>query len=140
MTIAPEFTPAARARLTDLADALIPAAEGMPSASEANVSNEEIDRVMASRPDLHGRLAMALDEPGKPAEALARLATRAPATFEALTVAVFGAYYMNREVRKRLRYPGQQARPISEHHGDDIWALLEPVIQGGPIYRVPTQQ
>ena len=42
----------ARARLADLADVLIPAGINLPSASEADVHHEWIDRVLTVRPDL----------------------------------------------------------------------------------------
>ncbi|MCI0738061.1 MAG: gluconate 2-dehydrogenase subunit 3 family protein, partial [Gemmataceae bacterium] len=41
-----------RALLGQLADVLIPAGEGMPSASEAGVAAEGLDAVVAVRPDL----------------------------------------------------------------------------------------
>ena len=52
-----------RERLGALADVLIPAAEGMPSASEAGVHRAGLDRVLAARPDLEPVLARVLAAP-----------------------------------------------------------------------------
>ena len=41
-----------RAVLAGLADVLIPAGEGFPSASDAGVAREGLDQVLAFRPDL----------------------------------------------------------------------------------------
>ena len=41
-----------RAILASLADVLIPAGDGFPSASEAGVAGEGLDQVLAFRPDL----------------------------------------------------------------------------------------
>ena len=56
-----------RALLVALADVLIPAADGMPSASQADAAGQWLDAVLTARPDLAGRLkdvlAKARDEP-----------------------------------------------------------------------------
>ena len=46
-----------RARLAELADVLIPAEGGMPSASEAGAAGEWLDAVLAARPDFETPLA-----------------------------------------------------------------------------------
>ena len=43
-----------RAQLGAIADQLIPAGAGMPSASEAGVAGQFLDEVLAARPDLGG--------------------------------------------------------------------------------------
>ena len=51
------FNQKERALLAELADVLIPAAGGMPSASQADVAGKWLDAVLAARPDLAGRLS-----------------------------------------------------------------------------------
>lgn len=133
--VTPELTAALRARLAGLADVLVPAGDGMPSASEAAIVDTEIDRALAARPDLLEPLLRALEEQGAPQEAIARMAKMAPADLQALRVVVLAAYYMSPRVRELLRYPGQQARPIVDDESDEILVLLQPVIQRGPTYR-----
>jgi choline dehydrogenase-like flavoprotein len=93
-------------RLAALADALIPAAGELPSASGADPSGKWLDRALAARPDLASAFERALD-----ADDLETLAEADPEAFEALAVLVSGAYYMNLKVRKRIGYPGQKSSP-----------------------------
>lgn len=139
-----ELTPGRRKTLARLADVLVPASDGMPSASAVGVADAGVDLVLDSRPDLKDVLARLLDavEGEAPHAAVARLEGEAPdpVRFEALLVVVFGAYYMAPEVRRRIGYPGQEARPV------DVLAdlaayisegLLDPVVERGPVYREP---
>ena len=54
-----------RERLGALADVLVPAAAGMPSATEAGVHREGLDRVLAARPDLEPVLVRVLASGGR---------------------------------------------------------------------------
>jgi hypothetical protein len=139
-----ELTPGRRETLARLADVLVPASGGMPSASAVGVADVGVDLVLDARRDLRSVLARLLDEvEGEaPHEAIARLEGEAhePERFQALLVVVFGAYYMTPEVRRRIGYPGQEARPL------DVMAdiatyinegLLDPVVERGPVYRDP---
>jgi choline dehydrogenase-like flavoprotein len=93
-------------RLAALADALIPAADGLPSASEADSGGKWLERALAARPDLAPSFERAL------AATDARiLADEDPDAFAALAEVVSGAYYMNVKVRKRIGYPGQKSNP-----------------------------
>src|SRR6185369_12385161 len=56
----PAVTRAARDLLAKLADALIPAADGFPSASAVGVAGELLDKVLSNRPDLARPLKSAL--------------------------------------------------------------------------------
>jgi hypothetical protein len=128
-----------RERLGALADALIPAGAGMPSATEAGAVGEWLDAVLAARPDLAvplGGLAAATAGM-EAAEAIAALPTHDPAAWAAFTTAVPAAYFMNPEVRARLGYPGQQAVPIDPDAPPDYLedGLLESVMARGPVYR-----
>ena len=63
-----------RERLGALADVLVPAAAGMPSATEAGVHREGLDRVLAARPDLEPVLVRVLAAAdGEPGDILLRL-------------------------------------------------------------------
>lgn len=131
-----------RAVLAALADVLIPAAEGMPSASEANAHGKWLDRALAARRDLEPVLARVLAEArGRdPDEEVRRLDAEEPEAFAALMTLVAGAYTMNLKVRKRLGYPGQKHNPPfpdeAEYYLDG--GLLDPVLERGPFGPQPS--
>ena len=131
-----------RATLADLADVLIPAGEGFPSASAAGVAGEGLDQLLAVRPDLVAGLKKILQEAQgrSPAAVVKELQTRDPAGFGVLTEVVPGAYFMNTQVRAALGYSGQSPRPIDPRpdYLDD--GLLQSVLARGPIYRPTPQQ
>jgi hypothetical protein len=133
-----------RAVLAGLADVLIPASEGFPSASQAGVAGEGLDQVLSFRPDLAAGLKRLLaSAAGRPAvECVAEVQTKDPESFGLLAELVPGAYFLNSHVRARLGYQGQHPRPIDPRadYLDD--GLLQSVIDRGPIYRATprTQQ
>lgn len=135
----PTLSAEQRQTLAQLADELVPAAEGMPAASDVDVHAEWIDRVLVVRPDLHATLTRILDQAaGKNTEEHIReLNSEAPEDLAALGLAVTGAYYLHPEVRERLGYPGQERRPPSANEAEHFLqdGLLDPVIQRGPVYR-----
>lgn len=109
----PELGAEHRARLRVLADAMIPADATMPAASEAGVADGRVDAVLAARPDLAAPLLRALDQEVLDAEArLEALARGDLEAREALELVVAGGYYLSREVKRRLGYPGQVAVPV----------------------------
>ena len=115
-----------RERLARLADQLIPAESGMPSASEAGATGEYLDRVLAVRPDLEAPLAAVTEVDRE----------RDPTGFAALTAAVTAAYYMNPDVAARVGYAGQRAIPFDPDHGDYLEdGLLDSVKSRPPVYR-----
>lgn len=125
-----------RERLASLADVLIPSAEGMPSASEADVPTRWIDDALGYRPDLADGLVAALDAAGDlPAEQAVELLNREhiPA-FEALGTLTAGAYFLNPDIKQRIGYPGQVATPAREDL-DTYVDLLENVVERGQVYR-----
>ena len=128
-----------RATLAALADVLIPAGGGMPSASEAAVAGRWLDEFLDIRPELGDHLVRILDEAvGRdPAAVIRSLAEDSDsADFGVLSTVVPGAYYLDPAIRARLGYPGQEAVPIPEPSldaGDE--ALLQSVIDRGPIFR-----
>lgn len=133
-----------RARLGAFADALIPAAHGMPAAGEVGIADAQLDRVLEARPDLAlplGR-ALAQADPEDAERSLAAILAADPAAHDALLIAIVGGYYMHPRVRQLLGYDGQipvEVRPeIIPDYAEE--GLLEPVLERGPLYRpVPEQ-
>ena len=123
-----------RETLAALADALIPEADGMPSASQAGAAGSLLDEVLAVRADLEHPLSelTAAARGADPVAEVERLKTEDPPAFEALTTAVAGGYFLSADVRERLGYPGQQAKPLEDDFDQE---LLQPVIDRGPIFR-----
>ena len=136
------MTEAERATLAAVADVLIPAALGMPAASEAGVPSRGIDRVLAARPDLGPTLAelLARIDPVEAAEDVRRLRASDPDAFRIVLDIVTAAYYLSPKVRRRLGYPGQRPHEVfpdqAEHDLRD--GILEPVLARGPIWRDPS--
>jgi hypothetical protein len=125
--------------LRPLADALIPAGDGMPAASAVGVADAQLDLVLHARPDLGRHLgrALALTDGMAPAEALAALAGLDPTAHGALLEAVAGGYYAHPQVRELLGYAGQQPVPVRPEDYPEYLAegLLEHVVERGPVYR-----
>lgn len=133
-----EIEAESRQRFGAIADVLIPAAEGMPSASEVGVPGRWLDRLLEVRPELGPRLLQLLAAVGADPVAYAESALAAgTAEIEELLAIATQAYYMSPKVRKRLRYPGQKGRPVRPDEADYYLrdGLLDPVIERGPIYR-----
>jgi len=134
-----EFDADARAAFGRLADILIPAGEGLPSASEAGVSGALLDRVLTARADLIDELRQLLERAKgrEPARFVAELQENDASAFEVLATVVPGAYFMSDEVREKLGYHGQRAIPIEERDPPDYVedGLLQSVLDRGPIYR-----
>lgn len=128
-----------RDTLAALGDVLVPAAEGMPSASEAKVSGKWLDRVVSARPDLEHDLVRVLREAqGKdPAAEIRRLQQSDESGFGTLALVITGGYYLNPKVRRLIRYPGQKPNPPYPDEADFYLegGLLDPVIERGSIYR-----
>jgi hypothetical protein len=131
------FDPEERAVLGALADVLIPAGEGLPSASDAGVARDGLDQVLSFRPDLVDALKrlIAAARGCSAAAFVAELPRNDPAGFALLAELVPGAYFLNARVREELGYTGQKARPIAPRSDDLDDDLLQPVIERGQIYR-----
>jgi hypothetical protein len=131
------FDPAQRAVLASLADVLIPAGDGMPSASAAAVAEEGLNQVLAAVPSLGPSLTnvLAAARGREPAEVVASLARTDPAAYGVLTEVVTAAYFMNLDVRKAVGYSGQGPSPLDLRVDYMEDGLLEAVIKRGPIYR-----
>ncbi|MEO8229146.1 MAG: hypothetical protein ABI628_05210 [Chloroflexota bacterium] len=128
-----------RRTLAGLADVLIPAGAGMPSASEAGVSAEWLDTVLAARADLAEPLARILQAAtgSDPVAEVQRLQATDPVAFGILATVVPGAYYMNPRIRELIGYPGQRAVAIDPGDGADAeaQALIASVRARGTIFR-----
>jgi hypothetical protein len=131
------FVRSQRALLAGLADVLIPAGDGMPSASAAAVAEDGLNQVLAAVPSLGVSLAdvLARAEGRDPVEVIASLARSDPAAYGILTEVVTAAYFMNPDVRQAVGYGGQRPSPLDPRVDYMEDGLLESVIKRGPIYR-----
>jgi hypothetical protein len=140
MSAAAELSAEQREVLAGLGDVMLPGGAGQPSAREVGLADRLVDEVLASRPDLAAPLRDLLERlrNEEPATALARLADDEPAR-ELLGLVVAGGYLMSPAVGAALAYPGQQPKPVNPLDIVDVAAdgLLDPVIERGPIYRLP---
>jgi hypothetical protein len=131
------------ATLTMVADHLIPAAHGMPSAA-AIVGGSQVRFVLRSRPDLAAPLHRALrPELGPdPQGRLDDLAEHDPEAHAAVLLTVVAGYYTDLEVRARIGYPGQESRPVNalDYPAYVAEGLLDAVVRRGPIWRDPSAQ
>ncbi|HEX5829203.1 MAG TPA: hypothetical protein VFY23_16875 [Candidatus Limnocylindrales bacterium] len=132
--------PAARAAFAAVADTLIPAAHGMPSAADV-IDDERLRFVLKWRPDLLEPLLAAL-RPGVGEDAASRLASLErdePAHHAALISTVVFGYYTDKDVRERLGYPGQEAKQLYSWKVPDFIeeGLTDQVLTRGPVWRDP---
>lgn len=133
------FSDEQRATLAALGSILIPGDPGMPSAERAGVSGRWLDELMRSRPDVGPGLASLVQRlmGSEPEGAIRALQANEPASFDLLTEAVVGAYFLNPDVRRLAGYPGQLSVPIEREVPPDYEqeGLLASVINRGPVYR-----
>jgi hypothetical protein len=138
----PAISSEQRERFARLADEMIPAAPGMPSATAAHADSSGLDAVLSSRPDLAEPLRAALDElasapaPDGVDSALALI--RSPGYEHAwgiLSSVVSSAYFLNPDVCAALGYPGQEAIPVDEQPDDIDPQQLAQVRERGAVYR-----
>ena len=128
-----------RATFAAIADHLIPAAHGMPSAAEV-VTDDRLRFVLRARPDLAEPLRTALRaELGTDvSDRLARLADE-PTNLSALQLAIVSGYYTDKRVRERIGYPGQMALEVRswEYPVYLEEGLIDAVLARGPVWRDP---
>ena len=115
-----------------IADLLIPAGTDMPSASQTRVGTTGLAEVLKFRSELKPvfESILAQCEGKSPRQALDSLDATAFAAFAEI---VASAYFMNAQVREKLHYQGQDAKPIIPEQIEQ--ALLQPVVARGAIYR-----
>jgi hypothetical protein len=128
----------ARRRFTAIADHLIPAAHGMPSAASV-VGDERLGFVLRARPDLLGPFLAALRaELGEDPEArLDVLGRDEPANLAALQLVLVGGYYTDKQVRELIGYPGQLAIEVRSWELPPYLeeGLIDTVLARGQIWR-----
>lgn len=125
--------------LRGVADALIPAAHGMPSAASV-VDERRVAFVLDARPDLEDPLRRALrPELGSAIDARLRALETDSEALGALQLVIVAAYYTDVDVRRRIGYPGQVARPVDPLAFPEYVAegLIDGVVERGPIWRDP---
>lgn len=136
-----QLDPASRMVLGAVADELIPAAHGMPSAGSV-LDLGRIEFVLCARPDLLKPLSDALrPELGDtPRERLTALADE-PDNLAALQLVVVAGYYSDADVRDRIGYPGQIARPVNAFDYPEYVdeGLVDRVVERGQIWRNPSE-
>ena len=131
---------ATRARFTVIADRLIPAAHGMPSAAVV-VSDDRLRFVFTARPDLLEpfRTALRPDLGEDPAARLATLERDDPTSLSALQLVLVAGYYTDRRVRELIGYPGQVAIEVRSWELPPYLeeGLIDALLARGPVWRDP---
>ena len=129
-----------RGRLGAIADRLIPAAHGMPSAADV-LTDTRLRFVLTARPDLLDPLRAALrDDLGTDIQVrLEALGRDEPATLGALQLVIVAAYYTDPTVKERIGYPGQMALELRswEYPAYLEEGLIDAVLSRGPVWRDP---
>ena len=130
-----------RAALAAVADNLIPAAHGMPSAAEV-LTDDRLRFVLNARPDLLApiRTALRADLGDEPGARVAALAANDPAALGALQLAIVAGYYTDKRVRELIGYPGQEAITIRSWEVPQYVeeGLIDAVLARGPVWRDPS--
>ncbi len=133
-----------RGRLADIADIMIPAAHGMPSASSVDVAGGQLDIVLFARDDLAEPLLRALDSDIVPdvhsfdtVDAwLVDLHANDAEAHDALVKVVIAGYYLSPKVCGLLGYPGQMASEVTLSFPEYVdEGLLDAVVARGPLFR-----
>jgi hypothetical protein len=128
-----------RATFAAIADHLIPAAHGMPSAAEI-VGDDRLRFVLNARSDLAQPLRAALrsDLGSDVGDRLAKLADE-PTNLSALHLTIVAGYYTDKRVRELIGYPGQMALDIRawEVPAYIEEGLIDAVLARGPVWRDP---
>jgi hypothetical protein len=126
--------------LAGIADRLIPAAHGMPSAADV-VTEDRLRFVLAARPDLAEPLTAAL-RPGlgdDPQARLDALGQDEQANLAALQLVIVAGYYTDKRVRELIGYPGQMAIEVKSWLYPPYLeeGLIDAVMSRGPVWRDP---
>jgi hypothetical protein len=127
--------------LRAIADRLIPAAAGMPSAAEV-VDDSRLRFVLNARPDLLEPLRTALrpDLGDDVQTRLDHLGRDEPAVLYSLQLVIVAGYYTDKRVRELIGYPGQMAIDLRTFgfpaYLDE--GLIDAVLARGAIWRDPS--
>jgi hypothetical protein len=129
-----------RATLSAIADQLVPAAHGMPSAADV-LDDDRLRFVLNARPDLFEPLRAALrGELGDDVQSrLDALGRDEPSTLGVLQLVIVAGYYTDRRVREQIGYPGQMALELRswEYPAYLEEGLIDAVLARGSVWRDP---
>ena len=132
---------AERATLSAIADRLIPAAHGMPSAADV-LNDDRLRFVLNARPDLIGPLKAGLrSDLGDDVQArLDALGRDEPSALGGLQLVIVAGYYTDRHVREQIGYPGQMALELRSWEVPAYLeeGLIDAVLARGPVWRDAT--
>ena len=130
----------ARDTFAAIADRLIPAAHGMPSAAEV-VGDDRLRFVLRARPDLVEPFVAALraELGADPQARLDALERDEPAALAALQLVIVSGYYTGKRVRELIGYPGQLAIEVRSWEYPPYLeeGLIDAVLAHGPVWRDP---
>src|SRR3954449_6752175 len=132
--------PLERATFAAIADFLIPAAHGMPSAADV-VNDDRIAFVLRARPDLTEPLRAALRmDLGNGVEARLNALANEPTNLAALQLTIVAGYYTDKRVRELIGYPGQMALEVKSLLVPEYLeeGLIDSVVARGPVWRDPS--
>lgn len=121
---------AERVRLAQLADLLIPKAEGALSASEAGIAGKLLDEIEKHAPERIALLRRVVAGKGTPEEALRALVGSDRSAYDSFCETIAAAYFMAPDVRRKVGFPGRE--PVAARIDvADIEDLLLPVLEAG---------
>ena len=135
------LTDAERAVLASVADHLIPAAHGMPSAADVLTDDRlrfVLDGAAGPRSSRSGRRSGRTSATTSRRE-LAALGRDDPAALGALQLAIVAGYYTDKRVRELIGYPGQEAITVRSWELPPYLeeGLIDAVLARGPTWRDP---
>jgi hypothetical protein len=128
-------------RLSEIADHLIPAAHGMPSAGDV-LTADRVAFVINARPDLLEPVkeGLRLGFGGPLEEHLESLDKFMPAMYEAIKLVIVGGYYTDKRVKELIGYNGQEAIEVKSWLLPQYLeeGLIDAVLAKGPVWRDPS--
>lgn len=118
-------------------DTLIPpdAPTGMPSATQAGLIERLLPRALKERDDLAEPFFTALSRLPQyaPADPMSAIRALGPEDFHRISFLIAGAYFLDEEVNRKLRYPGQTAMHETPDY-EEIMDVVERVQARGVVY------
>jgi len=137
-----------RQLLAVMADLMIPAEGGLPSAADAEILSDLLGE-LTGQPTPVGTGLEALEaictrhfgqafvalEPAAQLEAVVLLRAVDPQFLQRFEAAVVTAYYRDARVQRALGLPGRSPWPEGNTVAPTDWSLLDPVRQRQPFYR-----
>jgi hypothetical protein len=125
------------AQLLWVSDVLIPSDPQLnaPSATDAGVVSTWLPRALKARQDLLAPFVAALSDlpADPPVDGLAVLMALPAEQFDLISHLVAGAYFLNPDINRSLKYPGQEALKIDPDY-EEIEAVVLRVMKRGPVY------